>query len=68
MPLPRPLRLLLGMLALIVGLIAYAIGAVAVWEIIGGQHWALDVVYFTLAGLAWALPARYLVAWMSRMA
>lgn len=33
---------------------------------IGSLHWALQAVFYTVAGTAWILPLRPLLAWMER--
>lgn len=30
-----------------------------------GLHWALDLVYFIFAGLAWLYPAGWVVKWLA---
>jgi len=49
---------LLGLL----GFILYVIAAVALADRIDRQ-WAVQLVYFILAGTLWVLPARWLMLW-----
>ncbi|MBL4864645.1 MAG: DUF2842 domain-containing protein [Rhodobiaceae bacterium] len=64
--LPIGARKFLGMLILMVGLVVYAIAAV--WLVTSAlpDHWAVHLVFYPVAGIAWAFPARYLIAWMQR--
>jgi Protein of unknown function (DUF2842) len=62
------LRILLGIVILIVGLMIYA-AAVAV---IGGEflprETAIDLAFYAVAGIAWILPAAWLTRWMNAAA
>jgi hypothetical protein len=49
---------LLGLL----GFILYVIAAVALADRIDRQ-WAVQLIYFILAGTLWVLPARWLMLW-----
>ncbi|MCP5433462.1 MAG: DUF2842 domain-containing protein [Alphaproteobacteria bacterium] len=55
-----------GLLVLLAGLLAYLVGAVSLHEALAIRFWPLDILYYALAGIAWAFPARYLVRWMTR--
>lgn len=59
-------RKAVGMAGLLLGLLAYIVLVVTLWDAIAGVHWALDLLYFVMAGIAWAFPARYLLGWMHR--
>ena len=53
-------------LALPLGLLGFAfyVGAVvALADRVIGTHWALEMLYFLVAGIAWAFPARWLMLW-----
>ena len=47
----------------VVGLLAYVVGAVSLAGRVASLHWALQAVYFALAGVLWALPASWLMLW-----
>ncbi len=57
-------RLFVGMLALVVGLLAYIIGVVTVATTWLPSHWAAQMAFFAVAGIAWAIPLRPFMAWM----
>lgn len=49
--------------ALLLGLAAYAILVVTLADHVP-QHWALEALYFSVAGILWVWPAARLVRWM----
>lgn len=62
------LRILVGIVVLIIGLILYA-AAVAVIA----RRWLpaetfVDMAFYAIAGIAWILPAALLTRWMNRAA
>jgi hypothetical protein len=53
-------------IALAVGLIGFALyvmAVVALADHVLPLHWALQFIYFTVAGVAWAWPAKRLMFW-----
>ncbi|GGG29968.1 hypothetical protein GCM10010964_17380 [Caldovatus sediminis] len=53
-------------IALLIGLIGFALylaGVVAFADRVRGLHWALEALYFAVAGVLWVLPARALIFW-----
>jgi uncharacterized membrane protein len=63
----RPsVRSLIGMFALISGLIAYAFAAAAIGDLITDWPLAIEVVYYIIAGILWIFPARKILEWMGR--
>lgn len=59
------LRIPLGILGLIVGLIAYALViARYVPELIGGWHALLQTLVYVVLGIVWILPLRRFLKWM----
>lgn len=59
------LRIPLGILGLIVGLIAYALViARYVPELIGGWHALLQTLVYVVLGIVWILPLRRFLTWM----
>jgi hypothetical protein len=62
------LRILLGTLLLVLGLAAYALAVIAAAVRLLPQQWAIEAVFYALAGTIWILPAARLVRWMQRAA
>jgi len=57
------------LIALVLGLVGFAlyVGAVVMLaDHVVAAHWALQLAYFLVAGLAWAWPARALMLWAAR--
>ncbi|MBW8270433.1 DUF2842 domain-containing protein [Caldovatus aquaticus] len=53
-------------LALLIGLLGFALyvgGIVALADRVRGLHWAVEALYFALAGVLWVPPARALLLW-----
>ena len=50
----------------IVGLSAYLVIVLWIGDIVQTMHWALQAVYYTLAGSLWVLPIRWLMLWAAR--
>lgn len=61
---PR-IKKLIGTLILLAGLAVY-IGAVARIAEAIPKHWLAELLYFMVAGVAWAAPAMPLIGWMNR--
>lgn len=58
------MRKVIGIIVLLTFLGVYAICAGLLGERLSGTHWALQVVYYCIAGVAWALPLKPLLSWM----
>ena len=56
----------LGILALVLGLIVYALAAMVAGATLVPEHWLLQLLFFVIAGLVWLWPARHLLRWMAR--
>ena len=53
-------------IAVPLGLLGFALYVgvvVALGDLVLGRHWALEMLYFLFAGIAWAFPARWLMMW-----
>lgn len=61
----RTSRQLIGMLGLLVGLVFYLGLVVTIATNWLPAHWALQAVFFAIAGVAWAVPLRPFVKWMN---
>ncbi|HYE47910.1 MAG TPA: DUF2842 domain-containing protein [Caulobacter sp.] len=61
---PR-LKKAIGMLAILVFLTLYAMGAVSLHGLLP-KNFLLELVYFAIAGTAWGLPLFPLLTWMNK--
>lgn len=59
---PPRSRKLVALALLLPGLLAYVLAAIVVADALP-QHWLVRLLYFIIAGIAWAAPARALIAW-----
>ncbi len=59
-------RKLVGMLVLLVGLALYIGLAVTIATTWLPGHWAAQLLFYAVAGVAWAIPLRPFMAWMNR--
>jgi len=64
--LPIGIRKLLGTLILLSGLVAYTLSMVWLAVSVLPDHWAVQIIFYPLAGIAWAFPAKPLIAWMQK--
>ena len=62
---PARLRKLIGLFAILGFLGVYVWAVVMVGEHIP-NHWAAQLAYYGLAGLAWGVPLFPLISWMNR--
>jgi uncharacterized protein DUF2842 len=62
--LPIGIRKLLGTLFLLSGLVLYTLAMVWLAVSVLPDHWAVQIIFYPLAGIAWAFPAKPLIAWM----
>jgi hypothetical protein len=61
-------RKLVGVIVLLVWLFVYVLLAVGIAaRLLPGAHWAVELLFYAVAGVAWVLPARGLISWMSRL-
>ncbi len=63
---PPRWRKAVGLLALLMGLLLYAGAVVALADLIP-DHWLVDLVFFTIAGILWVFPAARLIRWMQAL-
>jgi hypothetical protein len=59
------LRKLIGLVAILAFLTAYVVVVATVGDHIP-RHWAVQVIYFGLAGVVWGVPLFPLISWMNR--
>ena len=57
-------RKLIGMIGILAFLTAYVVGVVTLGDRIP-KHWAVQVLYFGLAGILWGVPLFPLIRWMN---
>jgi hypothetical protein len=57
-----PVAALLGLL----GFVLYVMVVVALADHVLQMHWAVQGLYFAVAGIAWTWPARALMIWAAR--
>jgi len=57
-------RKLVGMAGLLIGLFVYSMGVLYVAVEFLPDHWAAQLIYYTIFGVAWAFPAKYLMVWI----
>ena len=55
----------IGMVAILVFLTLYAMGAVSLHALLP-KNFLLELVYFAVAGTAWGLPLFPLLSWMNK--
>ena len=56
-------RPVIATIAGVVFILAYIAAVVAVPELIGRMNWAVEAVFWCVAGLFWVLPIRWLMLW-----
>lgn len=61
---PIRLRKLLGSAILVLGLTIYVLCAMRLGVAIIPEHWAAQLAYSIVAGVAWVFPVRRLLFWM----
>jgi len=59
-------RIPIAVLAFLIGFTAYVVAVVTLADHVLPLHWTVQAVYFVVAGIAWAWPARALMAWAAR--
>ncbi|MEQ8745603.1 DUF2842 domain-containing protein [Pyruvatibacter sp.] len=61
---PMRIRKLIGLVVLLAFMFFYAllVMTIAVYRL--PEHMGAEIAYYLTAGILWAIPARYLIAWM----
>lgn len=64
---PVRLKKFIGLFAILIlmGFYALVVMTIAVARLMDSPHW-VQVVYFMVAGMAWALPVMPIIRWMER--
>jgi hypothetical protein len=60
---PRMSRTAIALPLGLLGFLLYVGAVVAAADRVVGLHWAVQTLYFVLAGIAWAWPAQRLMYW-----
>ena len=58
-------RKFIGGIGIVAFLIAYAAAVVTMGNYLP-DHWAAQIAFYAIAGLAWGLPILPLISWMNR--
>ena len=56
-------RPMIATTAALLFVVVYVLGAVALPVMFGRLHWALEAVYWAIAGVLWVLPIWWLMLW-----
>ncbi|MEM1103213.1 MAG: DUF2842 domain-containing protein [Pseudomonadota bacterium] len=64
---PRTKKLI-GAPVLLIGLLFYLGAALYLADAAIPDHWLARLLFYPVAGVAWAFPAKHLVLWMNRPA
>jgi hypothetical protein len=56
-------RSTLALLIGVVGFLVYILVVTALGDFLVTAHWALQLVYYLVAGMIWIIPARRLIVW-----
>jgi hypothetical protein len=59
-------RIPIAVVVFLVGFTAYVGAAIVLADHVLKLHWTVQAVYFLVAGVAWAWPARALMFWAAR--
>ncbi len=47
----------------VVFIIVYTIVVISIPDHVGRMHWALELIYWAIAGVVWVFPIRWLMLW-----
>lgn len=56
----------IALIAGLSGFFAYVVLVLAISDHLRGLHWAVEMVFFAIAGVAWVWPAKRLMIWAFR--
>jgi predicted membrane channel-forming protein YqfA (hemolysin III family) len=59
-------RSLAGIFLILLLIVAWSAVVVAAYGRIADAHWALQAVFFIVAGTVWVLPLKPLIRWMGK--
>jgi hypothetical protein len=59
-------RIIVALVIGLIGFAAYVAIAITVPDWTGPMHWAVQFLYFVVAGVLWVFPARWLMLWAAK--
>ncbi|MCW3476508.1 DUF2842 domain-containing protein [Limobrevibacterium gyesilva] len=59
-------RTLIALILGLAGFTAYLAAAVTMADHLASAHWAVQSLYYVVAGLLWVVPAYWLIVWAAR--
>jgi hypothetical protein len=59
-------RILLATVLGLVGFLAYLVAVVTFYDAVAALNWAVQALYFVVAGTVWVIPMRALMIWAAR--
>lgn len=59
-------RSVIAALAGVLGFILYVVVVLLVADRVRHLHWAIEMLFFAVAGIAWVWPAKRLMVWAAR--
>jgi len=59
-------RILFATFTFLAGFLAYIGVVLLIADRLGPVHWALQLLFFAAAGVAWVIPTRWLMLWTAR--
>jgi hypothetical protein len=60
-------RIPIATVAVLLVVIAWIAAATWLADYVRPLHWAIQIVYYAIAGFAWVFPVRWLMLWGARM-
>jgi len=59
-------RIPIAVAAFLIGFAVYVMAVVTLADHLTKQHWAIQALYFLVAGVLWTVPTRRLMVWAAR--
>jgi hypothetical protein len=59
-------RTLIAAVAGLAGFLVYVVATITLADRIMSAHWAVQALFFLVAGVLWVIPARALMLWAAR--
>lgn len=59
-------RIAIATIAGLVGMTVYIVAIMLMGDFIHSLHWAIQAIFFAVAGLVWVFPAKALMYWSVR--
>ncbi len=58
------MRKIVGSLGILVWIVGYVAVAAVIGDRVADEHWAWQLLYFPIAGIAWILPMKPVLRWI----